>query len=256
MSKLLPKWPKHPLRSLWTYIRIFGMRAPFLAAKAFMGGRRTRVRVARRWAPHPLYVRLNSSDLDVFRQVFMEQEYAIVDHARGPFEVIIDAGANIGLTSVYLAARYPQARIYAVEPDRGNFEMLRLNTRSCANVRCILGALWHRDEPVSIVSQDAADWAFRVEHDHFRQENQIEGLRVHTLIDRCGEAQVSLLKMDIEGAELEVLGDAQAWIGRVRNIVVELHERLRPGCDAAFEEATEEFEHLASSAELTLVARA
>lgn len=42
---------------------------------------------------------------------------------------IIDAGANIGLTSVYLANRFPNARILALEVDQQNFELLAENAR-------------------------------------------------------------------------------------------------------------------------------
>jgi len=44
---------------------------------------------------------------------------------------------------------------------------------------------------------------------------------------RCGLERIDLLKVDIEGAEAELLGEtAEQWIGRVGCIVIELHEEL------------------------------
>ena len=45
---------------------------------------------------------------------------------------------------------------------------------------------------------------------------------------------IDLLKIDIEGAEREVFEDTSAWIGRVRSLIVELHEHFKPGCERSF----------------------
>ena len=49
--------------------------------------------------------------------------------------------------------------------------------------------------------------------------------------------RVDFLKIDIEGSEVEVLGTARDWIGSVSTMMVELHDRFRPGCQAALEAA-------------------
>lgn len=244
-----------PLRTALAYLRIFGAAGAVHLLYCLVSRRRKLARVAARWARHPLYVRLNSSDVNVFRQVFLEQEYAITDQVRSAFDTIIDAGANIGLTSVWLAERHPQARIWAVEPDAGNFELLLRNTAGYGRVRCVRGALWHRDESVAL-DTDRADWAFQVNAAGPRSPQQVPAWRVSTFMDRNGIERAALLKMDIEGAEHEVLDDAHNWIGRVDHIVIELHETQRPGCTARFAQATAGFRTVATGRELTLVSRA
>ncbi len=71
-------------------------------------------------------VRPKTSDFSTFRQIFMDHEYdfKLLDVPN----IIVDAGANIGLASLFFAQRFPSAKIFALEPDHSNFEMLMKNT--------------------------------------------------------------------------------------------------------------------------------
>jgi hypothetical protein len=54
---------------------------------------------------------------------------------------------------------------------------------------------------------------------------------------------IDILKIDIEGAEKEVFADSTAWLGRVRAIIIELHDRLKPGCSRSFYNGSNGFDH-------------
>jgi FkbM family methyltransferase len=56
--------------------------------------------------------------------------------------VIIDAGANIGLSALFFANKYPDAKIFAIEPEETNYKLLELNTKPYNNVCLIKAALW------------------------------------------------------------------------------------------------------------------
>ena len=81
---------------------------------------------------HPIYLRAGTSDLWVFDQIFLYRELE-TDFGQG-LGRIIDAGANIGLASVYLANRFPNSQILALEVDAQNFELLVKNTRACPQI--------------------------------------------------------------------------------------------------------------------------
>ena len=62
---------------------------------------------------HPIYLRAHTSDVEVFCQIFVHAE---LEHdIKTPVDYIIDAGANIGLSSIFLAKKYPNAVIDAIE---------------------------------------------------------------------------------------------------------------------------------------------
>src|ERR1035438_1153468 len=75
---------------------------------------------------HPLCIRHDSSDLDVFNQIFVQQEYAPL-YAMTAVRLVIDCGANVGYSSACFLSQYPNCHVVAVEPDPDNFAMLRRN---------------------------------------------------------------------------------------------------------------------------------
>lgn len=101
-------------------------------------------------AEHPLYLRPGTSDRDVFRQTFIEEEYGIIPKNNNhKVQTVVDCGANIGITTVYLAKIFPKAQLIAIEPDPGNFSVLRkirvrfvnefaVLTLGCGHIRLVL----------------------------------------------------------------------------------------------------------------------
>ena len=182
-------------------------------------------------------IRPGTSDVDVFTAIFHGQEYAI--DLGGPIETIVDLGANTGLATVFYALRYPGARIIAVEPEISNYQLLCRNTATLSNVHAVNAAIWSQDTSLSLETVDAAGmqvpaWGFQTTATQAGSNAQsVEALSMSTLLARFGIAHVDLLKIDIEGAELELFSDEHpSWLAMTRNIVVETHERFRPGSDA------------------------
>jgi FkbM family methyltransferase len=190
---------------------------------------------------HPVTLRLRTSDAYVFDEVFHREEYAI--DLLAP-KVIIDAGANIGLASVYFANRFPNARIIAVEPELSNYEVLVRNTKAYKKITPVRAALWKSDGQVFV---DAPSPSSRAEHWAFvtreKGRDAVEAVTVSSLCERFQIRSVDLLKVDIEGAEVELFSQ-DAWLDRVSCIMIELHDRFRPGCTEIVHKSLDhDFEH-------------
>src|SRR5687767_4838627 len=78
------------------------------------------------YARYPLWCRFSSTDVHVFCQIFIQREYSPFDDLKD-VSLIIDCGANVGYSTAYFLSRFPEAMSIAVEPDPGNFEILRRN---------------------------------------------------------------------------------------------------------------------------------
>src|SRR5277367_3436209 len=109
------------------YYSLFGMAGVALAARARLLGSPARVVVEAPDALHPVHLRLRTTDVSVCWEVLVQRQYDW-DVGRAT-QVIVDAGANIGLTSIFYANKYPGARIVAIEPEASNYQMLVENTR-------------------------------------------------------------------------------------------------------------------------------
>jgi FkbM family methyltransferase len=173
----------------------------------------------------------------VFRQIFIEREYAFLDHA-GDADFLIDCGANVGYSSAYLLTRFPRAELVAVEPEPGNYALLRENLRPYGHqVRMLQAGVWSHPALLTIsdaVYRDGRDWTAQVRLAKPGDES-LPAVDIATLLEQSGHARISILKIDIEGAEAVVFADNIEWLDSVDRIMIELHD------DSVFGSATNVF---------------
>ncbi len=176
-----------------------------------------------------------SSDAATFIQIFLRGDLDFAVPGPAP-QTIVDVGANIGLASLYLARRFPAARIVAIEFEAENFEQLRRNTAAYPNIECVHAGLWPHDGVVAVANPGAAKWAHvpTAAADDRGATEAVRAVSMETLMAERGIASIDLLKIDIEGSEYELFEAAPDWMNRVRTVAIELHDHLRPGAGARF----------------------
>jgi FkbM family methyltransferase len=175
-----------------------------------------------------------TTDIQCFEQVFLDEEY------KSPFgfapRVIVDAGANIGMATLYFAFRYPQARILAIEPESNNFKILQQNCAGLPNVTLVQAALWPDHRRVAISDRGWGPWAYYVTKElGSKSIGEVSTITIDDIFRKLAVNNIDLLKLDIEGSERELFAaDRGTWLERVEQIIIELHDRNRPGCSKAF----------------------
>ena len=228
------------------YNRVAGPRGVLAAMWGKACGSAPIVTVTPKKIKHPIFLRVPSSDADAFVQVFSDEEYAF--SIAKPPRTIIDAGANIGLASIYFANAFPEAKIVAVEPDPGNDELLKRNTAAYPNVHAMQAALWNSNKKINLYDPGLGNWSFMVGEggDADRMSSQksliVDGVTVDAVMTKYGISHVDILKLDIEGSEREVLHGQPAWLSRVDAMIIELHERMKAGCEEAFNACASTFD--------------
>lgn len=188
--------------------------------------------------PDPVWLRPGETDQAVFEQIFGQQHYA--PRRPVPVRTIVDAGANVGYSVLWFALRYPGARILAIEPDPANFALLARNCAGLPGVELVHGALWHEEGQVALVTEAEGrplrSWGTRTVAAAADAAAAVPCFTLDGLADRHGLERIDYLKLDIEGAEREVLeAPGRRWLERTGLVALETHDRFRPGCDAAME---------------------
>lgn len=227
------------LRKLLYYRRLFGVRGAL--DWTFLKLARGKSRLFSFRDPHTgfrITIRLGATDAAAYEQVIVNAEYAAA--LAPPPEYIVDCGANIGLATLYFSWRYPDAKIIAVEPDSSNFEMLVRNVAALENVSVVRAAVWNEATSVALDDSCGGEWGRRVRAGA-RRGDEVSTVTIPDLMAKFGFPRIDLLKVDIEGAELELFSGDVAWASKVNAIVIELHDRFREGCAAAFEAASAGF---------------
>lgn len=171
----------------------------------------------------PLRIRPNRGDLFILYEVLAREAYAIPPSVLHPEDVhvILDCGANIGITSLYFAKRYRNARIICIEPDPDNFDALKRNISGHERIEPVQAAVVGRSMPVHL-TRDRPAYGNKVLDESEAGTIEVAGM---TIADICAEHDIGiidLLKVDIEGAEKDVFSDP-VFLPKIGLIAIELH---------------------------------
>ncbi len=191
------------------------------------------MRVEAPFLPGPLWMRAGTSDLETFAELVIGRSYRhpVLDSLYP--QNVVDAGANAGFSTVLLALMFPNAHVLALEPAASNFALLVKNTALLANVETVRAALWDKETMVCVTNPGAEPWAYRFREGAAGSES-VTTLTIKGLLRRLRCSEIDLLKVDIEGAEKRVFsGSCSEWPNSVRVLIIELHDRIEPGCGYA-----------------------
>lgn len=140
---------------------------------------------------------------------------------------IIDCGTNIGMSVLYFKLNNPLAEIEAFEPDKKNYELLKSNVINWnfSNIKVNNTAIWINDDEIEFLN--TGDLGGKIKDSKTKGENisLIKCTRLKTLLDE----PIDFLKLDIEGAEYEVIKDCKENLKNVSNLFIEYHGKFSDG---------------------------
>lgn len=163
-----------------------------------------------------IYYSNPSEFLHALKEIFIHEIYK---GQYSPGSYIIDCGANIGLSVIYLKQICPDAKIVAFEPDEENFKLLQDNISSFdfKNVTLRKEAVWIENTQLHFAG--LGSMSSRIGDAQGAETNVVTAIRLKELLTE----PVDFLKIDIEGAEYEVLKDIKEQLYYVKNMFLEYH---------------------------------
>ena len=159
--------------------------------------------------------------LHSLEEIFIEEVYRFKSDKEG--HLIIDCGANIGLSAIYLKIMFPNAKIIAMEPDEKIFKQLKYNIKSFGfldEIKLLQAAAWINYDKLTFVSEGSVGGHIIEVNASDDRYIAVEALRLKDLLK---DQNVFFLKIDIEGAEYEVLRDIKDDLVNVQNLFIEFH---------------------------------
>jgi FkbM family methyltransferase len=189
------------------------------------------------WNGHPIWYRPGTSDTELIYKILLKRghkaEYAVdpsVRAALGEVRTVLDVGANIGVSTVYLAALFPRASVFAFEPVPENFSMLERNTRHLGSVRAIPVALGEKDVSIDMLhSEVASNLGGYSRYGTGSDAGRLLSVPMRGALRQCRELGVTfadVIKIDVEGSEWEVLTDLGTdFLSKTKFVIGELHGR-------------------------------
>jgi len=197
--------------------------------------------------PAGVWLRPGTADWHVYDQIFIRQEYELAslpqssrllaDYAKllasGKKPVIIDCGANIGLATVAFKRAFPEAVIYAIEPERENFNLMTRNFAPLSNVFALRAGVWDRKAALAITDPTVASWSFSLQEEPSKNDNQdavdvVAAVTIPEILDAVPEGACFIVKIDIEGGENQLFRSNTAWLDNAVLVIIEIHDRKFP----------------------------
>lgn len=211
---------------------------------------------------HPVYIRKKSMDFMILDEIFGHECYNAemkdnrhYHNYRRKFGVripqnIIDVGAHIGLSSIYYALQYPNAKIIAIEPETDNYQMLLKNTAGYANIIPVNGAisgsqieLFLHAKKLYAQNQYLKSAEYQLTTEMARSSQKIMTCGIHDIMAQYDMDCIDILKIDVEGSEKEIFeSNSERWLSKVKILVVEPHDFKIPGCTKAIFKAVSDYD--------------
>ncbi|MGN9908697.1 FkbM family methyltransferase [Phytohabitans sp. LJ34] len=188
-----------------------------------------------------LAIRRNASDWHVYREIFLENALQdVTGEWLGRAETVVDFGSNIGLASVYLSCWATDARFYCVDPAAENnavaarnfaangieavVEQLAISDRD-GRIPFYPNRWWASSSTVKSVVDARTGRAARFESALVLPPVEVESITVSSFIRRHGLRSIDLMKIDVEGAEQQIMQGDTGWLDIVDTVVVEIHRK-------------------------------
>ena len=165
-----------------------------------------------------LWLADGSSFLWQFYEIFFKEIYCFESQSNNP--IILDCGANVGTSVLYFKKLFPNAIVHAYEPDPNIFKILEHNVKinKLKGVELYEAAVWKEAGSLNFGSEGSDSGSFRTD------ASKIISVKTIRLKDVIGSFDhIDFLKIDIEGAEVEVLKDCQEMLANVKHLFVEFH---------------------------------
>ena len=200
---------------------------------------------------HTIYFRNTpSSDLPVINQIFQKQVYSLAgwkhkelienyyaNNFKEKNPLIIDAGANIGASSIYFSSIWKNSFTISIEPEKYNYSLLNLNTVG-KSIISLEGAIGSENGIMYLCDPGHGDVGFRVASSGDYEVTVYSVNQIVEIGKKHGAAPF-ICKIDIEGGESELFSKNIEWMDDFALIIIELHDWMLPmqGSSKSFLEA-------------------
>jgi len=178
-----------------------------------------------------IYNRNEAEAKEIYSSIFSRGDYSVSINTDSP--LIIDCGAHIGLATIYFKKKFPSSKITAIEANPETLSFLRKNIKAnkIKDVEVIWGALTKKTGilPLYVDPDNANPWSWDdsiikdiwsdMPSRKTKKIVQVPAVHLSEII----ASKVDLIKLDIEGAECEVIEEVESKLDLVNSIIIEVH---------------------------------
>ena len=165
-------------------------------------------------------------DFKVINETWVENVYRIEGDQFSDEGVFVDIGANIGAVSIFVDSFNKnrgydnKIKVYAIEPEPNNLSLLNENIQNnpIENITIVDKAIWHEETKVSISNRGGNSNILNLGEDG----SEVLSITMETLFSTYNITEVDVMKIDIEGAEFDLIINTPAeTLAKINRLVLE-----------------------------------
>lgn len=161
---------------------------------------------------------------DVILNVFHGKEYPIIHLPNYQPTTILDVGAHVGAAALYFGNAYPQSKIYCYEPSPENFAYLQENTKNFDRIRVFPYGLFDRDKNEVTLYKGGGNFAtVMASQSASNMTESIQLVRTATEMQRLNLQNISILKIDTAGCEVQIIKDLLTVVENIDILYLEYY---------------------------------
>lgn len=168
----------------------------------------------------------------LFEEIFYRNEYLFNSKNKKP--IIFDCGANIGFATIFFKWLYPESEIYAFEPDKKTFEILKKNVsqNKLKNVHLFNSAISDKNGKIDFfvdLKKPGSGIMSTKQERNPKDKITVDCLSLSSLIKNKNLLKIDYVKMDIEGSENEVIQDLDKnkQLKNIAKFSIEYHHKIK-----------------------------
>jgi FkbM family methyltransferase len=159
--------------------------------------------------------------------VYEPRVLEILNEANEDGDTVVEVGGHIGVHTLTIRENITsQGELYVFEADPENYSLLNhnLSQNNFSDVYSYNKAVFDDREEIKIFRNEGNTGASSVKRD-LEDHYSVSCIRLSEFLNENSLEHVDLLKLDVEGAEYEIIRDVECCLDRIDQIVVELHSR-------------------------------
>ncbi|WP_408011833.1 FkbM family methyltransferase [Pseudalkalibacillus sp. A8] len=114
---------------------------------------------------------------------------------------------------------------------------MRENIRNYDQIELLHAGLWNKNTYLRVKDVGLGEWGMMVEEIERSELGAFKAVTIDSIVADFGIEEIDILKLNIEGAEKEYFTRVRELVGKVKILIIELHDRMKPGCSRAFYKA-------------------
>ncbi len=170
-----------------------------------------------------VFLRTYAGDISIFYEIFLYKAYKLPEPILANATFVIDAGAHVGLASLFFLSCSTQGKIISIEPDAENYSILQKNLEGFIQSGKLVSVNAALDNKDGVLNISRSQFSYNTKVGNNSDGEKVTAVSLNSIIALYNIKSIDILKIDVEGSEQRIFSENIEWLDHIKNIILETH---------------------------------